>query len=163
MKKLYRSRRDKMVTGLCGGLAEYLNVDATLLRIVVVIVAIFSTGVPIILIYIVACLVIPKEPGTEPPYTGGMYGGAPPSGGSYSQHSYNQTHNPNHGPFSHNGGHGYSPNRPTAYSNPPQPPAAPPRDDLDEMMKDIEKKALRREVEELKAKLAKYENNKGEN
>ena len=33
MKKLYRSRRDKKLFGLCGGLAEMLNVDATLLRI----------------------------------------------------------------------------------------------------------------------------------
>ena len=44
MKKLYRSRRDKKLFGLCGGLAEMLNVDATLLRILLIVITVFSSG-----------------------------------------------------------------------------------------------------------------------
>jgi phage shock protein PspC (stress-responsive transcriptional regulator) len=153
MKKLYRSRRDKKVTGLCGGLAEAFNIDATLLRVVVVVTAIFSTGFPVFVIYIIASLVIPKEPVFEPPYTGGIYGGVPPYTGGYQ--SYPGA-NPGTQP-----GAGSSYNRQPGYT-PPQSQARPVRDELDEMMKDIEKKALRKEIEELRAKLDKYENNKGD-
>ena len=76
MSKLYRSRRDKKVTGLCGGLAEAMNVDATLLRLLVVITTIF-TGGTVIFIYFVAAIVIPKEPGyDQPPFDpyAGSYG-----------------------------------------------------------------------------------------
>ncbi len=61
LKKLYRSSRDKKLFGLCGGLAEMLNVDATLLRILLIVVTIFTSGA-VILIYIIAGLVVPKEP-----------------------------------------------------------------------------------------------------
>ena len=60
MKKLYRSRRDKKLFGLCGGLAEMLNVDATLLRILLIVITVFSSGA-LILVYILAGLVVPKE------------------------------------------------------------------------------------------------------
>ncbi|MDT2240199.1 PspC domain-containing protein [Paenibacillus larvae] len=61
MNKLYRSRRDKRITGLLGGLAEKFNIDATLLRLVVAIATIFSGGT-IVPLYIIASIVIPKEP-----------------------------------------------------------------------------------------------------
>ena len=81
MSKLYRSRRDKKVTGLCGGLAEAMNVDATLLRLLVVITT-FFTGGTVIFIYFVAALVIPKEPGyDQPPFD--------PYAGSYGRQGYN--------------------------------------------------------------------------
>lgn len=60
MKKLFRSERDKKVTGLCGGLAQYMNVDTTLIRLLVAAAAIFSFGT-IALIYIVASIIVPKE------------------------------------------------------------------------------------------------------
>ena len=62
-KKLYRSKTDKKLAGVCGGLAEYFNMDATVMRLVVVLLALFSVGV---LAYIVAALVIPEKPDEIP-------------------------------------------------------------------------------------------------
>lgn len=150
MNKLYRSRRDKMITGLCAGLAKWLNVDVTLIRIIVVITAIFSTGAPVIFIYIVASLVIPKEPNFDSTYpygsAGASYKEQPPFGGGYQP--------PTGGYQPYNGG-------PSSYGTPnvaPNPPKTQStRDELDEMMKEVEKKALRKEIDELRAKLDKYE------
>jgi len=61
IKRLYRSSRDYMLGGVCGGLAEYLGVDATLLRIVYVLLSIVSAAFPGILIYLIAWLVIPRD------------------------------------------------------------------------------------------------------
>ncbi len=60
-KKLYRSRTDKKVFGVLGGLAKYFNVDATILRIIYVLLSLFVLGCPII-IYLVVALIIPEEP-----------------------------------------------------------------------------------------------------
>lgn len=60
MKRLYRSRTDRKIAGVCGGLAEYLNIDPTLVRQLVVFAVLFAgTGV---LAYIVCALVIPEAP-----------------------------------------------------------------------------------------------------
>jgi phage shock protein PspC (stress-responsive transcriptional regulator) len=59
-KKLYRSRTDKVFFGVCGGIAEYFDIDATLVRLVAVIIAIWG-GVGV-LAYLVGALVIPEEP-----------------------------------------------------------------------------------------------------
>ena len=56
---LRRSRTDRYIGGVCGGLAAYLNMDATLVRLLTVVISIF-TGVPII-IYLVALLLMPEE------------------------------------------------------------------------------------------------------
>jgi phage shock protein C len=59
-KKLMRSRTDKKIAGVCGGFAEYLDVDATLVRIVWLMLAIFGGwGV---LGYLIAWIVMPEEP-----------------------------------------------------------------------------------------------------
>ncbi len=59
-KKLYKSNTDKKLCGVCGGLAEYLNVDPTVVRLLWVLAALFvGCG---ILAYIVAALVIPEKP-----------------------------------------------------------------------------------------------------
>ena len=59
-KKLYRSKIDKKICGVCGGLAEYLNVDSTVIRLLWVLAALFvGCG---LLAYIVAALVIPENP-----------------------------------------------------------------------------------------------------
>jgi len=60
-KKLYRSSIDKQIAGVCGGLAEYFNVDATLVRLLFVILTL--AGGPGLLIYIVLYFVMPEEPG----------------------------------------------------------------------------------------------------
>jgi phage shock protein C len=58
-KKLYRSVTDKMVAGVCGGLAVYLTIDSTVVRILFVLIALFGgSGV---LLYIVLWLVIPTQ------------------------------------------------------------------------------------------------------
>lgn len=61
MKKLYRSQSDQKIMGVCGGLARYTGIDATLLRLVTVAAALFSFGTVFIL-YIIAGIIVPKEP-----------------------------------------------------------------------------------------------------
>ncbi|WP_426450074.1 PspC domain-containing protein [Paenibacillus sp. S-38] len=61
MKRWYRSVSDNKITGLCGGLAQYLNLDPTLLRVLVVILTFASSG-SLILFYFLAALMVPKEP-----------------------------------------------------------------------------------------------------
>ena len=60
-RKLYRSKTDSKIFGVLGGLAKYFNVDATILRIIYVLLSIFVIGCPII-IYLIVALVIPEEP-----------------------------------------------------------------------------------------------------
>ena len=58
----YRSRRDKIVGGVCGGLAKTLGWDPTLVRILYVIVSIASAAFPGILVYIILWAAVPPEP-----------------------------------------------------------------------------------------------------
>lgn len=61
MRKLYCSRTDKRLTGLCGGIAAWLGVSSTIVRLLTVIAALFSFGT-VLLIYILCSLVVPSEP-----------------------------------------------------------------------------------------------------
>ncbi len=63
MKKLYRSREQRMVCGVCGGIAEYFNIDATLVRLAMVLITACSFGTGL-LVYFLAAIIIPDEPGT---------------------------------------------------------------------------------------------------
>jgi phage shock protein PspC (stress-responsive transcriptional regulator) len=56
---LRRSRTDRYIGGVCGGVAAYLNMDATLVRILTVVLTLF-TGVPVVL-YLVALFLMPEE------------------------------------------------------------------------------------------------------
>jgi phage shock protein C len=59
-KKLYKSNTNKVIAGVCGGLAEYFDFDASVIRILWALsVLMFGTG---ILVYIVCALVIPNNP-----------------------------------------------------------------------------------------------------
>jgi phage shock protein C len=59
-KKLYRSRKDRKVSGVCGGLAQYFDMDSTLIRIIWILFILFGgSGV---LAYIICALIIPEEP-----------------------------------------------------------------------------------------------------
>ncbi|MBQ6997974.1 MAG: PspC domain-containing protein [Oscillospiraceae bacterium] len=58
-KKLYRSRKDQKIAGVCAGLAEYINMDPTVVRVIWALVALSGAGV---LAYIVCALVIPEKP-----------------------------------------------------------------------------------------------------
>lgn len=62
-KRLYRSTQDRMFAGVCGGIAEYLDVDPTLVRLVFV--ALTLMGGPGTIIYIVLMLIVPEDPGPE--------------------------------------------------------------------------------------------------
>jgi phage shock protein C len=65
-KRLYRSRDERMISGVCGGIAKYFNVDPTLIRLLFVIFA-FAGG-PGLLAYIVLAIIVPEEPaGYEAP------------------------------------------------------------------------------------------------
>lgn len=60
-KKLYRSTRDKWIAGVCGGIAEYFNKDPVLIRLLWIILTIFSVGVGLIA-YIAFWLLVDKYP-----------------------------------------------------------------------------------------------------
>ena len=60
-KKLYRSDRDKMFLGICGGLGEYLNVDSTLIRLLYAILILAGPGIFLVFLYFVAAIIIPRK------------------------------------------------------------------------------------------------------
>ena len=65
MKRLYRSKTEKKLGGICGGLGEYLDLDPTIVRLVLII-FIFVTGIiPGIIGYLIAMWIIPEKPTTE--------------------------------------------------------------------------------------------------
>lgn len=61
MKRLYRSKTDRKLAGVCGGLGEYLGVDSTVIRIIFIILGL-PGGLPGILLYLVLWLIMPEEP-----------------------------------------------------------------------------------------------------
>ena len=61
MKRLYRSNKNKMIAGICGGIAENINQDPTLVRLLVVLVALLTAVVPFALIYAICWIIIPDE------------------------------------------------------------------------------------------------------
>ena len=61
-KKLYRVREDKRISGVCGGLANYLNIDPTIVRILWVVLTLVSGGFIGLIIYIACIFIIPQEP-----------------------------------------------------------------------------------------------------
>lgn len=64
IKRLYRSRKERMIAGVCGGIAEYFNVDPTLVRLAWIVLIIM--GVPFGLIgYLIAWIIIPEQPQSE--------------------------------------------------------------------------------------------------
>ena len=58
-KKLYRSTTNKTIAGVCGGLAEYLNIDPTIIRVIWALVALSGAG---LIAYLVCALIIPEKP-----------------------------------------------------------------------------------------------------
>lgn len=161
VRKLYRSRTNKMLSGLCGGLSELTNIDATLFRILLVVLTIFSSGA-LIIVYIIVSMIVPKTPNIYDPYgprnsNGNPFGGNPFGGNPFGHQDPTQGRSNYHGStnqrtsFDGNWSNA-RPSEPTSFSSAPQ--------TGDQMMDDLEKKALRREIDELKAKLSQVE--KGE-
>ena len=58
-KKLYRNTQNKMIAGVCSGLAEYTNIDPTIIRLIWALVGLSGAGV---LAYLIAALIIPEKP-----------------------------------------------------------------------------------------------------
>lgn len=59
--KLYRSRSNRMIAGVCGGIGEYLDVDPTLIRLILIVLVFL--GLSGVLAYIIAWIVISEDPG----------------------------------------------------------------------------------------------------
>jgi phage shock protein PspC (stress-responsive transcriptional regulator) len=60
MKRLYRSKKDRILGGVCAGLGEHLDVDTTVIRLIWAVVSVLSIGTGII-IYILAWIIIPED------------------------------------------------------------------------------------------------------
>jgi phage shock protein C len=59
-RKLYRSRSNRMLAGVCGGVAQYFNVDATLIRVLFVLLAVL--GGSGLLLYLAMWIIVPNQP-----------------------------------------------------------------------------------------------------
>ncbi len=60
-KKLRRSRNNQMIAGVCAGIAEYLNVDVTIVRVAYVLLSVLSVGFPGIIVYIILMFIMPLD------------------------------------------------------------------------------------------------------
>ncbi len=58
-KRLYRSRHNKIIAGICGGIAEYFDIDPVIVRLLMVLLFIYGVG---LIIYILGWIMIPQEP-----------------------------------------------------------------------------------------------------
>ena len=58
-KKLYRNTGNKMIAGVCSGLAEYINIDPTIVRLIWALIALSGAG---LLAYLIAAIIIPEKP-----------------------------------------------------------------------------------------------------
>jgi phage shock protein PspC (stress-responsive transcriptional regulator) len=115
-KRLERSKSNRVLGGVCAGVANYLNMDPTLVRVLTVVISLF-TGVPVLL-YIIALFVVPEE-GTQP-----VQPSYPPVGGPQGQaagfpQAPPQTGSPAYAPSG-----SYAPGQPAQPQQPPAPPAS---------------------------------------
>jgi phage shock protein C len=60
MKRLYRSKKERMLGGVCAGLGEHLNVDPTVIRLFWAVITLLSIGTGLI-VYLIAWIIIPEE------------------------------------------------------------------------------------------------------
>lgn len=60
-KKLYRSKTQKMIAGICGGLADYMDVDVNIMRLLFVAVSLLTALLPMVIFYIIAWIIVPVE------------------------------------------------------------------------------------------------------
>ena len=60
-KKLYRSKAKKMLAGVCGGLAEYFDIDTSVVRLIFVGISLITAVIPMLIFYIIAWIIIPVE------------------------------------------------------------------------------------------------------
>ena len=85
-KRLYRSRKNRIFAGVCGGLGEYFNIDPVIIRLFWVFVLIFTGIVPGTLMYIIAFIIMPLSP-------------------DHSKNSHNHDHNSTHAHHAYDSAH----------------------------------------------------------
>ncbi len=61
MKRLYRSKTNKVLAGICGGFGEYLNVDPVLVRVIFILILLVTGLAPGLIAYLIAWLIIPEK------------------------------------------------------------------------------------------------------
>lgn len=61
MKKIYRSEKDKMIAGICGGIGEMFDIDPTLIRLGFVFLFLATALLPFLIAYIIGWMIIPAE------------------------------------------------------------------------------------------------------
>jgi len=61
MKKLYKSKENKIIAGIIGGIGEYFDVDPVMLRLAWLLILIFTAIIPGILVYLIATLIVPEK------------------------------------------------------------------------------------------------------
>ena len=66
-KRLYKSATDKKISGVCAGIAEYFDIDPTIVRVLYVVLSLFTTAFPGLIVYIVLALVMPENPVSDMP------------------------------------------------------------------------------------------------
>lgn len=62
MKQLFRSKTNRVIAGICGGIGEMVNVDPTIIRLLVVFLSVVTAIIPALITYIVAIFIIPEKP-----------------------------------------------------------------------------------------------------
>jgi len=60
-KKLYRSSKQRMIAGVCGGLAEYFDMDVNIARLLFVAISLLSVLIPMVIFYIIAWIIVPEK------------------------------------------------------------------------------------------------------
>lgn len=87
-KKLYRSQTDKMLGGVCGGIAEYFEIDSTAVRLVWAFFSLVQFG---LILYLIAYLIMPLKPLNREPFDADYYN--PNYDGYDSEQYYEDTKN----------------------------------------------------------------------
>jgi phage shock protein C len=62
MKRLYRSTKERMIAGVCGGIAERFDWDPSLVRIGAVFIGLITAVLPVFITYVIAWIIIPEKP-----------------------------------------------------------------------------------------------------
>ena len=60
-KRLYRSKTKKMIAGVCGGLADYFEIDISLVRLIFVAISLITAVIPMLIFYVIAWIILPVE------------------------------------------------------------------------------------------------------
>lgn len=62
MRKLYLSKENKKIFGICGGIGEFFDIDPTIIRLIAIIAAVATMVIPGLVAYFIAWLIIPEKP-----------------------------------------------------------------------------------------------------